>query len=91
MTQETTTAPEENAASEPLYITGDDRKKNRSDDVMLTQGILCVILALAVFGLKFINQEFQAELLELYEERLLAEPEQFLVKIITAAENWFRK
>lgn len=91
MLQNESTAPEESKESELLFIESDERKKSRSDDVMLTQGILCLVLTLAVFSLSFINEDFRDKLLLIYSERMQSETEPFLQKLIATAENWFRR
>lgn len=91
MNQDENNAPAESADTELLFIESDERKKNRSDDVMLTQGIFCAVLALAVFSIGFINEDFQKELLSFYHERIHGETEPFLQKLISAAEEWFRR
>lgn len=67
-----------------------DRKKSSGDDVMLTQCILCLILALSVFLLKFISDDFQNELLSIYKEKTSAPAEPFIIKIIEIIEAWFK-
>lgn len=67
-----------------------DKKKGSGDDVMLTQCILCLMLALSVFLLKFISDDFQGELLSIYKEKTNASAEPFIVKIIEVIEAWFK-
>ncbi|MBQ8687450.1 MAG: hypothetical protein IJ512_02725 [Ruminococcus sp.] len=79
--------------TETIYI---DRKaphrtKNRSDDVMMTQCIFCMILVLSIFGLHWISADFQEALLALYEEKVSAPAEPFLAHITEAAEQWFKR
>ncbi len=74
-----------------ITLSDDNKKKKNSDDVMLTQAIICILLALAVFCIGFINSCFQQELLSLYREHMYAEPEPFIETFIQSVENWFRK
>ncbi len=67
-----------------------DKKKSPGDDVMLTQCILCLILVLSVFLLKFISDDFQRELLSIYKENTSAPAESAIAKIIETIEEWFK-
>lgn len=66
------------------------RVKGKSDDIMLTQCILCLILALSVFLLKYIDEDFQTEFLSLYKQRTEAPAEPFIMKITEIIEEWFK-
>lgn len=68
-----------------------DKKKGSGDDVMLTQCILCLMLVLSVFLLKFISDDFQGELLSIYKEKTSASAEPFVAKIVEMIEAWFKK
>ncbi|MDE6019909.1 MAG: hypothetical protein K2H01_02775 [Ruminococcus sp.] len=76
-----------------LYIdeNSSGKKKTHGDDVILTQCILCLILALAVFLLKFISEDFQHDLLSVYTEKTNAPAEPFIVQITEAIEAWFKR
>ncbi len=76
---------------EKIYIGEEPKASGKSDDVMMTQGILCIILVLALVVLRFINGDFLNELLSIYAERTSSPPESFLADIIRSAEQWFRK
>ncbi|MBQ8514758.1 MAG: hypothetical protein IJ496_05115 [Ruminococcus sp.] len=80
-------------SGEDVYVHDSERheKKHRSDDVMLTQCIFCLVLVLAVFGLSWIHAGFQEKLLTLYEQKVSAPPEPFLARLIEAAEQWLRR
>lgn len=67
------------------------KKDGKSDDVMLTQCILCLILVLSVFLLRFISEEFQKELLAMYSDKTNAPAEPFIADILEAIEAWFKK
>lgn len=77
--------------AEKIYIGDEPKASGKSDDVMMTQGILCIILVLALVVLRFINGDFLDELLSIYAERTSSPPEDFLADIIISAEQWFRK
>ncbi len=95
-TLSTSTAPFVQELSEPsedmifLDKSKPDRKKSSGDDVMLTQCILCLMLALSVFLLKFISDDFQGELLSIYNEKTSAPAAPFIVKIMETIEAWFK-
>ena len=79
------------SCTEKIYI-GEERKASgKSDDVMMTQGILCIILVLALVVLRFINSDFLEKLLSIYNERISSPPEGVLADMIESAEQWFRK
>lgn len=80
-------------SGEDIYVRDSEHreKKHRSDDVMLTQCIFCLVLVLSVFGLSWIHAGFQEELLTLYEQKVSAPPEPFLARLIEAAEQWFHR
>ena len=80
-------------SGEEIYIGNSDPhpKKGRSDDVMMTQCIFCIILVLSMFALHWISSDFQKELLILYKEKVIAPAEPFLANVIETAEQWFRK
>ncbi|MGN0584420.1 MAG: hypothetical protein ACI4JD_03090 [Ruminococcus sp.] len=67
------------------------RMKGKSDDIMLTQCILCLILALSVFLLKYINEDFQTGFISLYKQRTEASAEPFIMKITEIIEAWFKR
>ena len=79
------------SGAERIYIAEDERASARSDDVMMTQGILCIILLLALVVLKFINSDFLSDLLAMYNEKISLPPEGVLADMIESAEQWFRK
>ncbi len=85
--------PPENSAAEPLYIDRRERRRTstRSDDIMMTQCIFCLILALSVFALHWVSPPFQTQLLALYKQQTALPPPPFLQDIITSAEAWFRR
>lgn len=67
------------------------KKDSKGDDVMLMQFILCLLIVLSVFLLKFINGEFQQELLSMYSDKINAPAEPFIADILKAAEAFFKK
>lgn len=95
--EEKTLCPAAENTAEPLkdiiYI--DDKpsrkKEGRGDDVMLTQCILCLILVLSVFLLRFINEEYQKEIFSMYSEKTNANAEPFIAAVFETIENWFKK
>ena len=82
-----------NQHGEIIYIDENKsvKKKTSGDDVMLTQCILCLVLVLSVFLLKFIRADFQHKLLSIYSEKMNAPAEPFIIKIVEAVETWFKK
>lgn len=82
-----------NQHGEVIYIDENKsvKKKTSGDDVMLTQCILCLVLVLSVFLLKFISDDFQHKLLSIYSEKLNAPAEPFILKMIGTIEAWFKK
>ena len=85
--------PDNSAESgvEKIYIGDEPKVSGKSDDVMMTQGILCIILVLSLVVLRFINGDFLDELLSMYRERTASPPESFLAEIIETVEKWFGK
>lgn len=67
------------------------KKDSKGDDVMLTQFILCLLIVLSVFLLKFINGEFQQELLSMYSDKTNVSAEPFIADILSAVEAFFKK
>lgn len=67
------------------------KKDSKGDDVMLTQFILCLLIVLSVFLLKFINGEFQHELLSMYSDKTNVSAEPFIADILSAVEAFFKK
>ena len=67
------------------------KKEGRGDDVMLTQCILCLIIVLSVFLLRFINVEYQKEIFSMYSEKINADAEPFIAAVLETIENWFKK
>ncbi len=84
--------PEEMPAhsGETIYLNPQDVRpeKHRSDDVMLTQCIFCIVLVLSVLGLHWVSRDFQEGLLTLYQEKISAPAEPFLARIMEAVEQW---
>lgn len=67
------------------------KKEGKGDDVMLTQFILCLLLVLSVFLLRFVNEDFQKEIFSMYSERTNANAEPFIAAVFETIENWFKK
>lgn len=82
-----------NQHGEVIYIDENKsaKKKTSGDDVMLTQCILCLVLVLSIFLIKFISVDFQHNLLSIYSEKMNAPAEPFILKIIETVETWFKK
>lgn len=66
------------------------RKRQRYGDVALMQGILCCLLLASVFVLRWLNADFQAELIGLYQEKTHAPAEDWLLNLTQTIEGWFR-
>ncbi len=78
--------------TEPIYISYDDEpKEKKSDDTLLTQLILCAVLVAVAFGMKYIDSDFQENMLSMYRRLLNAPPEEFLQKILDGLETWFKR
>lgn len=90
--QENAPATVNEPSAEPLYITYNDEPKTRrkSDDTLLTQCILTIILIALVIVLKYTKPEFAETLLSEYKERTSAPPEAFIKTIVEAVSGWFK-
>ncbi len=77
--------------SEPLYITYNDEPQTRrkSDDTLLTQCILTIVLIAVVLILKFTKPEFAEMLFAEYKERTSAPPEELVKTVIETVSGWF--
>lgn len=81
----------EETEKEPIVISDETkrtRRKQRGDDIMVTQCLLCMILVLSIFSLHWINPEFQSDLLSQYEEKLHAPAEAFIAQLLEKIESW---
>lgn len=63
-------------------------KRQRADDIVLTQCMLCVILVLLCFGLHWLKPEWQQMLLSSYMEYREAAPVAWLDKLLQAVRDW---
>ena len=64
------------------------KKKSSDGDCIFTQFLLSVILAAAVFSLKWIYPAFQTALLEQYQTKLYAPAEPFFTQLLEQLERW---
>lgn len=76
---------------EPVVIASEIssvKKKSSDGDCIFTQFLLSVILAAAVFSLKWIYPAFQTALLEQYQTKLHAPAEPFFTQLLEQLERW---
>ncbi len=76
---------------EPIVIASEissSKKKAEGGDCIFTQCLLSVVLAAAIFSLKWIHPAFQTALLEQYEAKLHAPAEPFFTQLLTQLEQW---
>ncbi len=78
--------------AEPLYITYNDelRTRRKSDDTLLTQCILTIVLIAVVLVLKYAKPELAEPLLSEYKEHVIAPPENFVETIVETVSGWFK-
>ena len=66
------------------------KKAQHTDDVVLTQCILCALLVLVCFALRWLKPEWQTEILELYTHYRDAAPVAWLDSLLKSIQDWLK-
>ena len=65
-------------------------KKERADDIALTQCILCVVLILSVFVVYWLQPEWYQNLIEQYQLHRDAAPVTWIDALLHSLQEWLR-
>ncbi|MBQ8823746.1 MAG: hypothetical protein IJZ64_00770 [Ruminococcus sp.] len=82
---------EKNTEQEGVFVTTTKIKKQKSDDVFMTQCILCVVLVFSIFVIHWIDSDFQEKILSIYNTHLHAPAENVIMEFVEKIESWFKK
>lgn len=82
---------EKNIEQESVFVTTTKIKKQKSDEVFMTQCILCVLLVFSIFVIHWINSDFQEKILSIYNTHLHAPAENTIMEFVEKIESWFKK
>ncbi len=71
-----------------IYDAGKSRKKERADDVALTQCILCVVTVLCMFGLYWLKPAWYTMVISQYQLYRDAPPVAWIEAALQALQQW---
>lgn len=77
---------------EPVHVYENmkNSKKERADDIALTQCILCVVLILSVFVVYWLQPEWYQNLIEQYQLHRDAAPVTWIDALLHSLQEWLR-